>query len=117
MISGVVGGIITWIGQLILLVGVYTLLGGNGLLVAAWGFFFICIGEAVALLEKHDKDEITILRKNIVKDWATNMAFPALWVIVAFIGGGMLFIAFAASTGVGAMLKNLRLAAILSASS
>lgn len=117
MIAGILGGIVTWIGQLILIVGVYTYLGGNGLMVAALGFFFVCIGEAVALLEKHDNDEITILRKRIVKEWATNMAFPALWVLFAFIGGGMIFIAFAASTGIGAILKNLRLAAILSSSS
>lgn len=117
MILGTVGGIVGGIGQLMLLLGVYAYLGGAGLLLAAFGFSMICSGEAIALFEKREREEVILLRKNILKQWAMNMAFPALWLAFSVFGGGILFLAFAASTGAGAIIRNLRLAATLNASS
>lgn len=117
MLLGTVGGVIVWIGQIMLLFGVYAYLGGAGIMLAAFGFSMICCGEAVALFQKREKEEIVLLRKNILKEWAVNMAFPALWLAFSIFGGGLLFLAFAASTGAGAMVRNLRLAATLDASS
>jgi hypothetical protein len=117
VILGTLGGIVGGIGQLILLLGVYAYLGGAGLLLAAVGFSMICSGEAIALFQKREKEEIILLRRNILKEWAVNMAFPAIWLAFSVFGGGLIFLAFAASTGAGAMIRNLRLAATLNASS
>lgn len=113
MILGTLGGIVGGVGQLILLLGVYAYLGGAGLMLAAFGFSMICSGEAIALFEKREKEEIILLRRNILKDWIVSMAFPMLWLLFSIFGGGLIFLAFAASTGAGAIVRNFRLAATL----
>jgi hypothetical protein len=117
VILGTIGGIVGWIGQILLLLGVYAYLGGAGFILAAFGFSMICSGEAIALFQKREKEEIILLRKKILQQWAVSMAFPMLWLAFSVFGGGFLFLAFAASTGAGAIVKNLRLAATLTASS
>ena len=117
MILGTIGGIFSGIGQLVLLLGVYAYLGGAGLLLAAFGFSMICTGEAIALFERRENEEIILLRRNILKEWAVSMAFPLIWLALSVFGGGLIFLAFAASTGAGATIRNLRLAATLNASS
>ncbi|MEM4272463.1 MAG: hypothetical protein QXH30_02640 [Candidatus Bilamarchaeaceae archaeon] len=116
MIWGAVGGIFSWIGQLLLLLGIYAYAAGGGPLLAALGFSMICTGEAAALYEKKESEEIALLRKRAVAEWAMGMAFPTLWLVFSLLGGGLLFLAFAASTGTAAIIRNVRIAAMISAS-
>lgn len=105
-LAGIAGGAAGWAGEIMLIFGTYSVLGGGGFILAGIGFSLICFGEGISLLRGREIEEEMLLRKNIIKVLAQNMAFPALWLLIFFASGFELLLALAAATGIKAIVRN-----------
>ena len=104
-------GAIGWIGEILLLFGVYSWFLADDFFLMGIGFSLICFGEGLALLKKMKRTEIELLHEEIVKLMVRNMMFPFLWIFIFFITGIDLLLALSVATGAKAIIKNMRLVA------
>lgn len=106
-----VSGPISWVGEILMIFGAYSMFAGDGLLLMGMGFSLICFGEGMNLLKKMKHAEIELLHESINMDMLKNMAFPFLWILLFFGTGLELLLALSIATGVKAIVKNARIAA------
>lgn len=118
-VAGLVAGAISWIGGILILLGVYSIAeeASGGILLAGLGLAFVFFGEGLNLLKKRRHEEIVLLRENILGSMIGNMAFPSLWLLIYLLSGMWLLLAFGVAMGARALVKNMGLAAIFYSSS
>jgi hypothetical protein len=105
-----VSGPMSWIGEILLIFGAYSLFAGDGVFLVGLGFSLICFGEGMNLLKKMKTAEIEVLHESIIRDMLKSMAFPFLWLLLFFVSGLELLLALSIATGVKAIVKNSRIA-------
>lgn len=108
---GAIGGILSFIGGLILLFGAYMLLSGGGIELALLGTAAICAGELMVFLKGLTRKERELLEERIIGTLLRNMAFPLLWLAAYYLLGMDFLLAFAISSGVRAIIENVRITA------
>lgn len=113
-ITGLVAGATSWIGGILILLGIYSLPeeAAGGIMLSGFGLAFIFFGEGINLLKQRRKEEIVLLRENILGSMIGNMAFPSLWLLLYLVSGMWILLAFGAAMGARALVKNMGLAAI-----
>ena len=104
-------GVVSWIGELLILFGAYTWFLAGDILLLGLGFSLVCFGEGLALLKRMKPAEIEVLKDTLIKQMAKNMLFPFLWVVLFFLTGINLFLALSIANGAKAIVKNARLVA------
>jgi hypothetical protein len=108
---GLLGRLISWIGSLVLLFGAYEYMGGGTLDLAWIGIGVTCLGELMVFLKGLSGKERDLLEEKIVGKLLTNMAFPLLWLAIYYFLQMDFLLAFAASSGVRAIIENARITA------
>ena len=104
-------GVVSWIGELLILFGAYAWFLAGDILLLGLGFSLVCFGEGLALLKRMKPAEIEVLKDTLIKQMAKNMLFPLLWIALFFLSGISLFLALAIANGAKAIVKNARLVA------
>ncbi|MBN2122122.1 hypothetical protein JW721_03635 [Candidatus Micrarchaeota archaeon] len=108
---GAAGGVVSWIGGLILLFGAYSIIGGGDFSLAIIGAGAVCMGEMLIFLKGLSKKQKEALEEGIVGELLKGMAFPVLWLAIYYLSGMGLILAFAFSTGVSAIIRSARITA------
>lgn len=112
--SGLAAGAISWVGGILILLGVYAFPAeaAGGALLLGMGLCFVFCGEGLGLLRKRRKEELVLLRENILASMVKNMAFPSLWLLLYLVSGMWILLAFGIATGARMLVRNMGLAAL-----
>lgn len=107
-------GISSWLGELLVFLGILGLMEGEGGLVAGFGAFAIIFTEASAMLPGQKPPKIP---EDVPAQFLKNFAYPGIWALFFLFTGSWLLLAIAVATAIKAFAKGMVLLSISYSSS